>query len=235
MSGTPDDTASSGQRLSPQQIVTPNGAGSHQVVDVADLRRAAEVDFAGAQVARRDAVEMIRQAALLTVAAQRKQDEADHTLRAASKMHADAGVDELTGALRRGSGFLALENEIDRAKRGGTRLVLGFLDVDGLKEVNDTTGHLTGDELLRTVVRAVRGSLRSYDVLVRYGGDEFVFSLAGATLAAAERRFETVRVLLTDTAPGRTVSAGFAELVADDDLESLVRRADVDLYRRRRA
>ena len=204
-----------------------------ELIDLTDLRHAAEVDFAGAQDARRDAVEMMRQAAALTEVARRKQEEARQAMREAARLREDATLDELTGALRRNGGFSALSKEADRARRGGTNLVIGFVDVDGLKAVNDNDGHSAGDELLKHVVSALRESLRSYDVLVRYGGDEFVFSLGDATLRAAERRFEVMRALLDERAPGRTVSAGFAELRPEDDLAAVVRRADIDLYRRR--
>jgi diguanylate cyclase (GGDEF)-like protein len=155
------------------------------------------------------------------------------SLRQAARARADARVDELTGALRRSAGFSALASEIDRARRDQTSLVVGFLDVDGLKSVNDNFGHHAGDSLLIAVLGALRASLRSYDVIVRFGGDEFVYSLAGADLEAADARFRTMRTLLEHAAPGRTVSAGFAELCDGDDLDALVRRADVDLYARR--
>jgi diguanylate cyclase (GGDEF)-like protein len=143
--------------------------------------------------------------------------------------------DQLTGALQRSSGWTSLQREIDRCRRGDGRLVVGFIDVDGLKAVNDTRGHVAGDRLLQAVVRSLRGSLRSYDVIVRFGGDEFVYSLAGADLSAAHQRFERVQAYLAESLDGGSVSAGFAVLGPEDTLEAIVTRADADLYRRRAA
>ena len=241
MPGSPDDAPQTGHPLPDQQRSTPNGhrpddwpvIGEHHVIDLTVLRRAAEADFAGAQAARRDAVDLMRRAARLAAEAEHKYEAAQRALHEATRLRDDATNDELTGAMLRRSGFAALANEVERARRSGDSLVIAFVDVDGMKEVNDTEGHGAGDELLRAVVSAVRASLRSYDVVIRFGGDEFVFSLSGATVADAERRFETVRALLGDTAPGRTVSVGFAEMLPQDDLAALVRRADDDLYYRR--
>lgn len=205
----------------------------YRVINLGDVRHAAEIDLAAAVDARTQAVRLFLQVATLCGVAVEAQARAADALAMASRAQADATVDELTGALRRGSGFAALRHEIDRARRTGTPLVVGFLDVDGLKEVNDTFGHTAGDTLLCSVVAALRASLRSYDVVVRYGGDEFVYSLAGADISAAVKRFRTMRTLLSDREPLRTVSAGFAELDVEDDLESLVARADADLYAHR--
>ncbi|HEV7888418.1 MAG TPA: GGDEF domain-containing protein [Acidimicrobiales bacterium] len=146
---------------------------------------------------------------------------------------AAAAVDETTGALERAHGLVALQREIDRARRADGRLVVGFLDVDGLKKVNDTRGHPAGDHLLREAVVAIQSSLRSYDVVLRYGGDEFVYSLAGASRQAAIGRARHVSAALHAAVEGASVSVGFAELRVDDTLSTLVSRADADLYDRR--
>ena len=89
----------------------------------------------------------------------------------------DAGRDdrdELTGVLHRNAGMAALGREIDRCRRGGERFVLGYLNVDGMTQVNDTRGLRAGDEVLRKVTAALRATLRSYDVIARLGGDEFL-------------------------------------------------------------
>jgi diguanylate cyclase (GGDEF)-like protein len=205
------------------------------VLDLTDVRHAATIDLAGAVAARKDALWMLRQAAALCAVAVEAQAGACRAMDRAARDRADATVDELTGALRRNAGFVALDHEIERARRAGTGLVIGFLDVDRLKHVNDTRGHAAGDDLLRAVVAALRSSLRSYDVVIRYGGDEFVYSLAGADLPAALARFHAMSGLLAHRVPGRSVSAGFSELRLMDDLDALIGRADRDLYARRAA
>jgi diguanylate cyclase (GGDEF)-like protein len=144
-------------------------------------------------------------------------------------------VDELTGALRRGAGLAALQREIDRARRvAGRGLVLIFIDVDGLKTVNDRDGHAAGDERLRRTVAALRSRLRSYDLIVRYGGDEFLCVLTDTGLAEARRTAASLSEHVHH-ASGGTISVGLAELTAGDTVDALVQRADAELYARRRS
>lgn len=145
-----------------------------------------------------------------------------------------ASTDELTGVLRRGAGLALLEREIDRARRTETRLVVAFLDVDGLKRVNDELGHASGDRLLADVAAVLRSRLRSYDLVMRWGGDEFVCALSGAGHEGAERRLEAVSEGIATATGGRTVSWGLVELDADDSAASVIARADASLYERRR-
>jgi diguanylate cyclase (GGDEF)-like protein len=143
-------------------------------------------------------------------------------------------IDDLTGAFRRTMGWQTLELEIDRARRGDGRFVLAFVDVDGLKDVNDRCGHAAGDELLVALVATIRSHLRSFDPVVRFGGDEFVCGLGGVDVADVARRFEEIRrSLRAETGSGITV--GFATLVEGDRLDDMVRRADAELLDRRRS
>ena len=149
-------------------------------------------------------------------------------------LSSEAMTDELTGALRRGAGMSALQRELDRARRmSDLRIVAVFLDVDGLKALNDSQGHAAGDELLRSVVAAIHARIRSYDLVLRYGGDEFVCALVGVTRAQAERTVNEIRGKVARSTRGHTFSAGIAEAAADDSAESLVARADAALYRER--
>jgi diguanylate cyclase (GGDEF)-like protein len=70
-----------------------------------------------------------------------------------------------------------LEREIARATRTRQPLVLAFVDVDHLKEINDVHGHAAGDQVLQAVAETLRTTLRGYDLIFRYGGDEFVCAL----------------------------------------------------------
>jgi diguanylate cyclase (GGDEF)-like protein len=148
----------------------------------------------------------------------------------------EAAVDELTGALRRGAGLRLLQNEIDRVRRSQGRLVLAFADVDGLKRVNDTQGHLAGDRLLRQVATTLRSRLRSYDLVIRYGGDEFLCALTGAGVEEAAAKLELIAAELSHAAGRNVLSVGLAALDAgdpQDDAIRLVGRADAALYRGR--
>ncbi len=139
-----------------------------------------------------------------------------------------ANLDDLTGAFRREMGRLVLNHEIDRARRGDGRFVIVFADVDGLKRVNDRDGHAAGDHVLETVVWTVRSNLRSFDPIVRYGGDEFVCGIGGIDLAEVERRFDTIGRALRGSV-GVGISVGLAGLEPDDTLERLTARADAAL------
>jgi diguanylate cyclase (GGDEF)-like protein len=141
--------------------------------------------------------------------------------------------DELTGALQRKAGTDQLVREIARAHRGGTGLVIAFIDVDHLKAINDVEGHASGDGLLAALGRALATGLRSYDLVIRFGGDEFVCALPEVSLDAARRRITQVQLRLSLARPGATISIGLAMLEADDDLDAVLRRADEDLYRNR--
>ena len=143
--------------------------------------------------------------------------------------------DELTGVFNRQAGFAALGRELDRCRRAGERFVLGYLNVDGLKEVNRNQGSLEGDELLRKVTAALRATLRSYDVIMRLGGDEFLFSLPGADMATAELRANEFNVILAEEAPGGSASVGFGELRGNDTLDEIISRAETELVKNRRS
>jgi diguanylate cyclase (GGDEF)-like protein len=145
-----------------------------------------------------------------------------------------AAVDELTGVLRRAAGLAALVREVRRARRfNDLKLVVAFVDVDNLKGVNDTQGHAAGDAVLREFAAALRRRLRAYDLVIRWGGDEFVCSLPQAGLEPAQRALEDIGTeLLART--GCSFSCGLAELGPEGDAEDLVARADADLYERRR-
>jgi diguanylate cyclase (GGDEF)-like protein len=162
-------------------------------------------------------------------AADRGAAAADRELAAADRRY--AGVDELTGVFRRGIGELALTREIDRARRSGGSLILAIIDVDALKRVNDTDGHAAGDGLLHDVATSIISTMRSYDVTVRWGGDEFIVALSAVSLEVASDRVTEMKRALAALRPGAAISAGITALQADDSLESLIARADAALYR----
>ena len=130
--------------------------------------------------------------------------------------------------------------EVARARRAGGDVTMLMIDVDGLKTVNDSFGHLAGDRLLSTVAARIRRTLRVEDVLARYGGDEFVVIAVGTERAAAEQLAERVRravEALRMRARGHEVRvttsigvASLAELAANTEPAALLALADSRMY-----
>lgn len=109
-----------------------------------------------------------------------------------------AAIDPLTGVYNRRFGLQRLTEEFGRALRSGDPLGLLILDLDHFKDVNDTYGHLVGDRVLQSVVRASRQVLREGDVLLRYGGEEFIVLLPGAGREDVMQMAERVRRAVFD-------------------------------------
>jgi diguanylate cyclase (GGDEF)-like protein len=141
-----------------------------------------------------------------------------------------AQLDGLTGAHRRDLGRVVLQHEIERARRSDEPFALAFVDVDGLKELNDRDGHAAGDALLKAVVVALRAELRSYDPIVRIGGDEFLCGFTNTELDASRRRIAEIRAALKQGPAAASISVGVAMLGERDTLEKLIARADADMY-----
>lgn len=154
-----------------------------------------------------------------------------------------AVTDGLTGCYNRRHFMERAELELLRSRRHGHPLALVLLDADDFKQVNDTHGHQCGDQLLREMALQCRASLRSTDVLARFGGEELVVllpqtDLAGA-LAIAERIRHQVQALTMrwqGEAVAATVSLGVASLHAGHaGIDALIRDADLALYEAKRA
>ncbi len=145
-----------------------------------------------------------------------------------------AHLDGLTGAYRREVGRLALRNEIERARRADGRFVIAFIDVDGLKGVNDREGHAAGDKVLRTLAATMRANLRSYDPIVRYGGDEFVCGVTAIDPSEVQHRIGVIDQSLRH-ATGVGITAGLAAMADNETLEELTERADAALLEAKRS
>jgi len=171
-------------------------------------------------------------------AGDRQHSEDDREAASADRVHsarerAALLLDGLTGVHRRDPGLLEIHREITRAHRTGRPFVLAFIDVDGLKVLNDSQGHAAGDQLLCDVIGAVRDVLREYDLIVRYGGDEFLCGLLDLGLDQARGRFDRANDSLAMRDAHATV--GLAELVPDESLDQLIARADASMYADRQA
>lgn len=150
------------------------------------------------------------------------------------QLAAAAARDDLTGVLRRGAGTSALALELNRALRAARpSLVVAFIDVDGLKEVNDRLGHSAGDRLITDVAALLKRRLRSYDLVIRWGGDEFVCALPGADPGVVAEAMDAISATLRER-HGHGVSYGLSEAAPGDEVEALVGRADAALYAARR-
>jgi diguanylate cyclase (GGDEF)-like protein len=198
----------------------------------ASRRAAAALEFAAA--ARAQAAATRRQAAVDRERAARDREAAARDRERLQSELERAHLDELTGAYRRGMGATLMRHEIERARRLKGDLALAYMDVDGLKEINDRLGHGAGDVLLRALVEALRSRLRPYDPVVRWGGDEFVCAVAGTDLEVAGGRFDEALKVLAESQPGAAISVGLAALRDGDTLETLVDRADQALLQGRR-
>ncbi len=151
-----------------------------------------------------------------------------------------AAHDALTGLLNRAATLEKLAEELSRACREKTRLAVIMADLDRFKSINDTYGHLGGDAVLREVARRVSESVRPYDVVGRYGGEEIIIALPGCdkvgAVSFAERIREAIEARPVETDEGRIrVTASLGVAIAGDpnptDLDAVVRDADRALYR----
>jgi diguanylate cyclase (GGDEF)-like protein len=160
---------------------------------------------------------------------------------ALSRQLYDSSVrDALTHVFNRRYLVERLVAEIARARRSGGDVSVLMIDVDSLKVVNDSFGHLAGDRLLSTVAARILRALRVEDVLARYGGDEFVVIAVGTDRAAAEQLAERVRravAALHMSARGRAVRittsigvAALVELAANSEPVALLALADARMY-----
>jgi len=149
-----------------------------------------------------------------------------------------ATVDALTGLGNRQTMTSQLVAERDRSIRLKQPCCIGMVDIDHFKRINDTFGHAVGDRVLRAVAEALRNTVRPYDVLYRYGGEEFLVCLPAASqeagLQVLERMRAAIAALRLATAAGQpipvTATFGLAELSADLSVEETLDRADTALY-----
>jgi diguanylate cyclase len=153
-----------------------------------------------------------------------------------------ANHDELTGVLNRRRLLQVLNEEMAHTDRSGTPVSVALFDLDHFKTVNDTLGHLTGDQVLKQFAAAVQAQARTTDRFGRYGGEEFLLVLTGVDVAQAEQAVERTRNALSlvdwgAVAPGLrvTFSAGVATYRDKESAELLLGRADLGLYEAKHA
>ena len=157
--------------------------------------------------------------------------------RAGKELRHKVQTDALTGAASHAKAVARLKHALQVAQRDDTPLCIAMVDLDYFKRVNDTHGHLVGDEVLRDVTARMRASVRDFDMVGRYGGEEFLIILENAPLATAEAIAERMRrhveespIHVKGTEIHLTVSLGLAAAKKTDSVESLLRGADSALY-----
>ena len=139
-------------------------------------------------------------------------------------------VDPLTSTLHRRAGIEELNDLMRRAQP----FSLAFVDLKGFKAINDTHGHAVGDEVLRAVAKRMAGAVREKDVVMRYGGDEFIVA---SPLPALRPRLEATLLDPVRTSAGVMVvraDIGTIDWCQGMSLETLLSRADASMYRRKR-
>jgi len=140
-------------------------------------------------------------------------------------------------------GFMReLERLVDRARRYGESAALLYVDLDGLKMINDTFGHKAGDEALIQVAQLLVGGLRRSDLVARIGGDEFGILLSQTDEINAHETAGRLVDMIADCdfmhdgdALPLSVAIGVAVIGAEDEPESIMTRADEEMYRRKAA
>ena len=153
-----------------------------------------------------------------------------------------AELDPLTGVQNRQSMLAELERERSRSRRSKQPCCLALGDLDHFKKVNDTHGHIVGDQVLASAAEIFLSGLRPYDALFRYGGEEFLFCLPETSpeqaVVALERLRETLEARPVMLAGGKslpvTASFGIAEMMAGIPVEEVIARADAALYSAKR-
>jgi len=149
-------------------------------------------------------------------------------------LHELATKDEKTGIYNYRFFKNVFELELERAKRGKQKLSLAVIDIDFFKKFNDTYGHLVGDDVLRELAGTLEEIIRKYDVLARFGGEEFFVLFPETGVSGARKVAERMRKGLFKNLIlkkyGVTISLGVTEYKERDSMERMIRRADKALY-----
>ena len=156
------------------------------------------------------------------------------------KLEQIAITDYLTKVYNRRFFFEIVEKEIERAKRNRTALSIVMIDIDNFKAVNDSYGHLVGDQVLINLANTCQESIRSMDLFARFGGEEYVILMPETEVELARETAERLRCIVAekpllaigDTEIWVTISLGVASWDAEHSIaiETLIDHADQALY-----
>ncbi len=151
------------------------------------------------------------------------------------RLRSIVSVDPMTGLYNYRFFVSCLQQEMEKTKRTGNPTSLIMIDVDFFKSINDTYGHIVGDSVLRFVAQSIKQSVRTTDVVCRYGGEEFAVILPGTYLDSAVSAAERIRKTVEESSIGVgrtrikvTISLGVAsfEATSSESLDEFVNRAD---------
>jgi diguanylate cyclase (GGDEF)-like protein len=156
-------------------------------------------------------------------------------MEANKKLVFSATHDDLTKVYNRHAIFNFLENDILRIKRTNENLSIIMFDIDYFKEINDTYGHLAGDNVLCRVVQIVKDTIREIDLIGRYGGDEFIIILPNTKLKRAKDIAKRILTRIEDEKYDNidmkiTLSIGLSEYVNGETLDKFIEKVDKALY-----
>ncbi|MCK4836302.1 MAG: diguanylate cyclase [Candidatus Aminicenantes bacterium] len=156
-----------------------------------------------------------------------------------SKLFTFASTDSLTGLYNKRYILTELDNQIKMVKRSQRLFSVVLLDIDDFKKINDSYGHLAGDEILKQVAYTIRHNLREQDIASRFGGEEFLILLPDTLLEGAyklsnriRQKIEEMELKFQKYSIKTTISAGISQFnPGTPKIESLIRSADIALYR----
>ncbi len=164
------------------------------------------------------------------------------------KLHTLAITDDLTGIFNRRAVFECMRGEISRVSREKSSFCLIMMDIDHFKKVNDTYGHSTGDKVLIETANRIKSELRPYDVIGRYGGEEFIAGISKADSKISKVIAERLRICICerpfqieDRKIDVSISLGVAYFTPSRDhdindlLEAMIKAADIALYKAKEA
>jgi len=154
------------------------------------------------------------------------------------RMQHQLSFDELTGVYNRRAGMARLREELSRARRHGRTLSIAMADIDKFKNINDTYGHLAGDKVIQSVAQSLKSQLRECDLVIRFGGEEFLMVLPDTDESQAVQPLDRIRQRLSYQ-PIRfenqtircSISIGVASVLPEEtDVIDALSRADQALY-----
>jgi len=141
-----------------------------------------------------------------------------------------------TGLLSSSFGEEALAKEVEQAKRTGNKFCVTLMDIDFLKYINDNYGHVVGTKVIVEVARAIKEKVRKYDIVCRYGGDEFLIVFPNTDITKAKKIVGRIKSEIEQKVFEKkvkvTLSIGVVECCSDKrvTVEKILKKADKNLY-----